>query len=102
MQLLLDNRKMEARAAEAAEFLKSMAHKHRLMILCALVEGERPAGELAEMLGVSQPNASQHLFKLRVQGLVETRRVGTTIYYRLASKTVRPIIEQLYESFCID
>ncbi len=91
---------MEPRAEQAAAFLRSMANKHRLMILCALSEREHSAGELAERIGLRQPNTSQHLFKLRAEGLVDTRRDAQTIYYRLASEDVRRIIDCLYQRFC--
>lgn len=93
---------MEGQARRAAEFLRSIASEHRLLILCALVEGERSVGELAELLGIAQPNASQHLFKLKSEGLVAARRSGQTIYYRLASKHVKPIIAHLHAMFCED
>ena len=91
---------MEPRAEQAAAFLRSMANKHRLMILCALIDHEHSAGELAERIGLRQPNTSQHLFKLRAEGLVETRRDAQTIYYSLASDDVRRIIDCLYQRFC--
>ena len=91
---------MEARAAEAEAFLRSLASRHRLMILCDLVAGERSVGALLERLGLTQSNLSRHLALLREEGLVATRRAGTTIYYRIASDRVRPILEQLYRLFC--
>ncbi len=91
---------LDARAAEAAEFLKSLANKHRLMILCALVDGERSVGQLVGKLGISQPNTSQHLLRLKAEGLIATRRDGAVIYYRLANAQVRPMIETLYALFC--
>jgi DNA-binding transcriptional ArsR family regulator len=93
---------MAGRAQRAAAFLRSLASEHRLLILCALVEGERSVGALATMLGIAQPNVSQHLFKLKSEGLVAARRDGQTIHYRLASKHVRPIIAQLHAMFCRD
>jgi ArsR family transcriptional regulator, virulence genes transcriptional regulator len=91
---------LEIRAERAAEFLKSIANKHRLMVLCVLLEGELSAGQLAERLETKQPNTSQHLFKLKAEGLVATRRDAQTIYYRLASDDVKPIIEHLKRMFC--
>jgi ArsR family transcriptional regulator len=91
---------MQASAEAAAQFLRTLASPHRLMILCALAEGERSVGALAERLGIAQPNVSQHLFKLKAEGLVASRREGQTIFYRLASAEVRPIIEHLYGIFC--
>jgi ArsR family transcriptional regulator, virulence genes transcriptional regulator len=95
-----DLRAMAEQAERAAAFLRSLASEHRLLILCALVERERSVGELADLLGIAQPNASQHLFKLRSERLVSARRAGQTIYYRLASGHVKPIIAQLHAMFC--
>ena len=74
MQIEIDAQEMDRRAGDAAALLKSMANKHRLMILCALAEGERSAGALAEHLGISAANASQHMSLLRCVWVVETRR----------------------------
>lgn len=100
MKLELDPAQMEAGAAEAEAFLRSLASRHRLMILCSLVEGERAAGELGRQLGLTQSNLSRHLAMLREEGLVATRRERTTIHYRIASERVRPILAELYRLFC--
>jgi DNA-binding transcriptional ArsR family regulator len=91
---------MEARATEAEAFLRSLASRHRLMILCSLLEGEMPVGALAQRLGLMQSNLSRHLATLREEGLVATRRDGTVIHYRIASERVRPILAELYRLFC--
>jgi DNA-binding transcriptional ArsR family regulator len=71
-----------------AELCKVLTEPKRLMILDALRAGERSVGELADTLGVTLPNASQHLAVMRAAGLVEGRRAGTTISYRLAEPTI--------------
>jgi len=91
---------LEARAAEAESFLRSLASRHRLMILCALLDEELPVGEMLRRLGLSQSNLSRHLATLREEGLVATRRSGTVIHYRIASDRVRPILSELYRLFC--
>ena len=91
---------LEARAEEAAALLASMANAKRLLVLCHLVEGERSVGDLAEIVGLSQSALSQHLAKMRLQGLVRTRRDGQTIYYSLASPAVRALLETLYGIYC--
>jgi DNA-binding transcriptional ArsR family regulator len=60
----------------------------RLMVLDALRDGERSVGELATDIGVTMPNVSQHLAVMRGAGLVEGRRAGTTVIYRLAEPTI--------------
>ena len=79
-------------AAEAAALLKVLGHPERLLVLCHLVEGERSVGELAIIAGLNQSALSQHLGKMRLQGLVTTRRDGQTIYYSLASREVRKVL----------
>jgi ArsR family transcriptional regulator len=96
----LDAASLDAQADAAAAFLKNLANKHRLMILCALLEGEHSVGDLVRRLGISQPNTSQHLLRLKAEGLIDTRRDGATIHYRLANAQVRPMIETLYALFC--
>lgn len=91
---------LEEKAAEAAELLASMANKRRLLVLCNLVAGERSAGELAGVVGLSPAALSQHLAKLRMLGLVTTRRDGQSIFYSLASAEVRAVLETLYRLYC--
>ena len=82
-----DQRRIERYRAHA-ELCKVLTDPKRLMILDALRHGERSVGELAETIGVALPNASQHLAVMRNAGLVDSRRVGTTIIYRLAEPTI--------------
>lgn len=91
---------LEARAEEAAALLSSMANAKRLLVLCHLVERECSVGDLAVVAGLNQSALSQHLGKMRLQGLVTTRREGQTIYYRLASPEVRKVLETLYGIYC--
>ncbi len=64
-----------------ARVCKTMAHPIRLALLDALRDGECSVGHLAEAVGVTQSLASQHLAVLRNQGLLNTRRNGTEVYY---------------------
>ena len=88
------------RAAEAAALLKSMSHADRLLLLCALVDGEASVGELGERSGLQQPSLSQQLGVLRRVGLVDTRREGKFVHYRIASPAVLALLTTLYEQFC--
>jgi ArsR family transcriptional regulator len=67
-----------------AEVCRVLADPKRLMILDVLRDGERSVGELADELGCMLANASQHLAVMRSAGLVDTRRIGTTVMYQLA------------------
>jgi DNA-binding transcriptional ArsR family regulator len=87
-------------ADHAAEFLKSLANSQRLRILCLIMEGERPVGEIAEAIGANQSSVSQNLSLMRREGLVVPRRSGQTIYYRLADKKLVKIFKLLSDMFC--
>lgn len=91
---------MQASAGAAEELLKALANRHRLMILCQLIGGERSVGELAAFLDLRDSTVSQHLALLRKDGLVSTRRQGQTIWYAVASEPARRIVETLYQVFC--
>lgn len=86
---------LAANAQKATRLLKLMASEQRLMILCKLGEGEQSAGELTELVGLSQSAASQHLQKMKAEGLVDTRRDAQTIYYRLADDAAGQVIDLL-------
>lgn len=91
---------MERAADEASGLLKALSNRHRLMIVCQLVERERSVGELAEVLGVRDSTVSQHLALLRREGLVMARRDGQTIWYRIGSEPARELVTTLYRVYC--
>jgi DNA-binding transcriptional ArsR family regulator len=91
---------MGAAAAEAAGLLKALANQDRLLILCHLADGEKNVTELQELLGLRQPTISQQLSRLRFEKLVDYRRSGKTIYYRLSSDEAGKVIELLYGLYC--
>ena len=87
-------------AKEATDFLKALAHEGRLIILCRLADRECSVAELEEMLSARQAAVSQQLARLRLEGLVSTRRDGKTIYYSLSDERVRKSIALVYDLFC--
>ncbi len=87
-------------AKEATDFLKALAHEGRLIILCRLADRECSVAELEEMLSARQAAVSQQLARLRLEGLVTTRREGKTIYYSLSDDRVRKSIDLVYDLFC--
>jgi ArsR family transcriptional regulator len=91
---------MDEAATAAATLLKALANEDRLLILCNLAAGEKNVTELQEILGLRQPTLSQQLSRLRYEGLVEFRRDGKSIHYRLASDEAAKVIEVLYELYC--
>jgi len=98
--LRFDADQMQQRAADAAELLKLLANESRLQILCVLASGERSVGELNAKIDLSQSALSQHLKRLRDDGLVATRRSAQTIYYSLAESKALRLIETLHSLYC--
>ena len=95
-----DTKALRLNAGQAADLLKLLANEQRLLVLCLLVEGERSVGQINEEIALSQSALSQHLAKLRAQGLVETRREAQTIYYRLPPGPAKRVLGALHEIYC--
>lgn len=91
---------MRENADEAAQLLKVLANGQRLRVLCLLVDEELSVGEINERIDLSQSALSQHLAKLREEGLVTTRREAQTIYYQLTSGPTKRIISELHDIYC--
>lgn len=91
---------LEQNARKASALLKAMANERRLLILCYLAEGEKSVGELESLVSLSQSALSQHLARLRRDGLVVTRRSAQTIYYSLAGREAGAIMETLHALYC--
>jgi DNA-binding transcriptional ArsR family regulator len=90
---------LEVSAAAAARLMKLLASEQRLILLCRLGDGECSVGELAQHVGLAQSAASQHLAKLRAEGVVATRRDAQTIYYRLADPAAVRVIDLLCDIY---
>lgn len=78
-----------------AAVAKAVAHEHRLELLEALAQGERAVETLADRAGLSMANASQHLQQMRRAGLIEARRDGKFIFYRLSDPAVLDLVASL-------
>jgi DNA-binding transcriptional ArsR family regulator len=92
---------LETRAAEAAGLLKLIANESRLLILCRLVaEREMSVGQMAAAVGLSQSALSQHLARMREEGLLATRREAQTIHYRIADPNARRLLMLLKNIYC--
>lgn len=100
MKIEIDTELMDANAEIAADFLKSMANSIRLRIMCRLLEEEKTAGQMSEIIGISQANMSQHLGWLKKADLVKTRRERTSIYYSLNGEKIVPFMSVLHDMFC--
>ncbi len=88
-------------AAKAATMLRAIGNEHRLLVLCILIEhGEMTVGALHERVALSQSALSQHLAKMREEGLVTFRREAQTLHYRIDNPDVAQLIVTLKSIFC--
>jgi ArsR family transcriptional regulator, virulence genes transcriptional regulator len=96
-------KKLAKQAGDAAQLLKMLANEKRLLILCFLaVRGEMTVGELVGIVKLSQSALSQHLAKLRADGLVEFRRTSQTLHYRVTDQRALRLLQVLKEIYCGD
>jgi DNA-binding transcriptional ArsR family regulator len=90
---------LQASAAAAAQLMKLLSSEQRLLLLCRLIEGECPVGELSDYVRLAPSATSQHLAKLRAEGVVATRREGQTIYYRIGDPKAVRVIDTLCDLY---
>ena len=92
----------ESRSARWPALLRALANERRLLILCKLASGgEANVNSLAEAVGLSQSALSQHLAKMREEGLVAYRRESQTLWYRIADPRIEALLATLYHSTAI-
>jgi DNA-binding transcriptional ArsR family regulator len=87
-------------ASEAADFLKKLANPNRLMIVCALVDGELSVRDLEDTLGLRQPALSQQIAELREAGFIVGRKASKSVIYRLADERVADLVSVMHRIFC--
>src|ERR1700733_9091692 len=98
-----DLKKLARQAGDAAQLLKLLGNEKRLLILCFLsVRGEMTVGELVDVVKLSQSALSQHLARLRADGLVAFRRTSQTLHYRVADPRALQVLQVLKEIYCGD
>lgn len=92
---------MASNASQAAALMRALSNERRLLLLCHLISvGELSVGQLADRVGLSQPALSQHLAKLREEGLVDFRREAQTLFYRVADERTGKVLDVLQGIFC--
>jgi ArsR family transcriptional regulator len=91
---------LRRRSEGVAALLKQLSHPQRLLILCSMAEGEKSVGEIEAACGASQSAVSQFLKGMRLEGLIEFRREGKQVFYKIVDKKVLELIKALYLIFC--
>jgi DNA-binding transcriptional ArsR family regulator len=87
------------RCARVAPILKTLAHPQRLFLLCRLAKGESTVSELRDACGASQSLISQHLTRMRREGIVQARREGNFIHYRIVDPKLSALILHMEKTF---
>ena len=99
----IDLETLRAKAGDVADILSALANDRRLLILCKLVEvGEATVGTLATDVGLSQSALSQHLARMREEGIVAFRREAQTIWYRIGDARIETLLSTLHRLYCAD
>lgn len=92
---------LERNAGRVAELLKALGNTRRLMVMCKLAEHrEMSVTALAAEVGLSQSALSQHLAKMRAEGLVAFRRDSQTLWYRIADPRCEALLATLHDLYC--
>ncbi|PZQ45838.1 MAG: transcriptional regulator [Micavibrio aeruginosavorus] len=91
---------MDNNAEKAAAFLAGLASPHRLRILCQLADGEKSVTQIIKGTGLAQTSMSQHLNKLKEEGIVSFRREHRTLYYFITDSMALEIMGIMYEHYC--
>lgn len=91
---------MREAVQQAAELLRSIGSEHRLMILCFLMHGAKTVTQICDAIGARQSLMSQHLSRLRLDGLVRAERQGNFVLYSLADTPAKHIVATLHRHFC--
>lgn len=95
----LDIKELKAHAEGVSALLKELSHPNRLLIACALTEGEMNVSELEAEIDVAQPHLSRDLARLRDANLVKARRESKNVYYSLADSRLSNLIDALCNAF---
>lgn len=95
-----DNSILPGDVEPVAELLRGLSNPQRLMIVCALAEGELGVADLERGLSIRQPSLSQHLGSLRETGIITGRREGKAVFYRLSDHRAAMLVEALHAIFC--
>lgn len=91
---------LKRQSEDVAALLKQLSHPQRLLILCSMAESEKSVGEIETACGASQSAVSQFLKSMRLDGMIESRREGKLVYYRIVDPHVHELIKSLYKIFC--
>ncbi len=85
---------------DVSQVFKSLSHPVRLKVLCFVIDGEKSVNELTEFCGISQSAMSQLLNRMRAEGIVNSRKDGTYVYYGIADANIVKLLRAIKEIYC--
>ena len=91
---------LEKHSQYVAEILKTMAHPGRLLILCMLIEGEKSVSDLETSCNISQSQVSQFLKRMQYEQIVDSRKDGKFVLYRIKDPKIISLMKDLSRLFC--
>ncbi len=92
---------MEEQAKRIAELLKLLANEHRLLILCALIQGRLSVGEIHKYVpGITGSALSQHLSQLKSAGILASEKQGMNVFYQIEDERIVALIGAIKEQYC--
>lgn len=97
---IMKSNELAKAADQAAAFLRAMAHPARLRVVCALLDGDRSAGDLAHEAGLRGPALSQQAAVLEAKGLISRQRHAQSVRYRLEAPEAKALAKFLHDAFC--
>lgn len=95
------NEQLAKQAEEVSGVLKQLSHPTRLKVLCCLLQGEKTVTQLVEYADASQSWVSQFLSRMKLEGLVDSKKAGTFVYYRISDPKLKALIDAIYKVYCI-
>lgn len=106
MSRILNNTKSETQKAlfkncdEVSQLMKSLSHPTRLKVLCCILQSEQSVNSLTEVCEISQSAMSQFLKRMKNENILESRREGTFIYYRIADEKLLKLLQTVKDLYC--
>lgn len=91
---------LEKYSEEISGVLKQLAHPVRLKILCCLLEQEKKVSEIVEYTGASQSWVSQFLLRMKLEGLVESRKESKSVFYRIHDPRIKELLKAIQKIYC--
>jgi DNA-binding transcriptional ArsR family regulator len=98
---IADIERLVLQSSKAATLLRALANEQRLLILCHLAAAEElSVGALGDRMSLSQSALSQHLAKLREDGIVAYRREAQSLFYYIADEKAARVLTLLHDLYC--